>query len=726
MSSQPICLALVWHQHQPYYQELSRREALMPWVRLHAVKDYYDLPAKLRDYPAMHQTFNLVPSLLKQLRAYETGEVTDEYFLLSEKPAGQLGPAERAKLIERFFDAHRHWMIEPYTRYAELRRRREGISTAEAVRLFGEQDLLDLQVWFNLTWLDPIFKENDHFLKTLIAKGRGFTEQEKMQLLDKHREVLAKVIPIHQELVQSGQIELTTSPFYHPILPLLCNTEVARECMPQEPLPRPYRHPEDARAQIKGGLEYFESIFGFRPKGMWPSEGAVSQEALSLIAESGIGWVASDEDILGRSLGRPLGRNAQGDLLEPRVLYRPYRIETAAGTLAMVFRDHFLSDLIGFQYARSAAAEAAEHFLFRILRVRDRWPKGSEPPLVSVILDGENCWEYYPRDGHDFLDALYQRLSGTEEIRCVTVSEYLEQYPPKETLAKIAPGSWINHNFRVWIGHEEDNRSWDLLNDARTALQEATETGRVAPEELKKAWEEIYIAEGSDWNWWYGDEHSSGQDELFDELYRRHLMNVYRFLGREVPASLLEPVSAAGRKVFVSQPRNFISPTIDGNLTSYFEWQGAGSLLSQGAAGAMHQANRFLEELCFGFDLDSFYLRLGSEPTPGELVRTGHRFDVQIVHPGRFRLCIDRVDSFELWRREEEVWLSEGRRDTVRAGRILECAVTWRQLGLSAGQTLRFVVQLLKDDVVLETCPQERTIPVEVPDADFEAKMWIV
>lgn len=726
MKSEPIYLALVWHQHQPYYQELSRREMMMPWVRLHAIKDYYDMPAKLLDYPRIHQTFNLVPSLLKQLKAYESGEATDEYWLLTEKPPAQLADGEKIKLIQRFFDANRRWMIEPYPRYDELRRLREGVPAQDALRLFSEQDLLDLQVWFNLTWIDPIFKEKDSFLKRLIAKGKNFTDEEKKELLNKHLEILGKVIPVHRDMAQSGQIELTTTPFYHPILPLLCDTDVARECMPHDPLPRRFRRPEDAREQIRRGLEYFESVFGYKPQGMWPSEGSVSLEALTLIAENGVKWTATDEDILSLSLGRAIERNSHGDVLNPEVLYRPYQVETSSGALSLVFRDHFLSDLIGFHYCRASAEEAAKDFVSRVLRAGKHKKKDADPLLVSVILDGENCWEYYPRDGHDFLDALYQLLTDTEEIQCVTVGEFLEKHPPRETLKKVFPGSWIYHNFRIWIGHAEDNRSWDILNDARNALQAVSDAGKVPSEDLEKAWEEIYIAEGSDWNWWYGDDHSSGQDELFDQLYRRHLMNAYRFMGLDVPAHLLEPISAEEHKAFVTPPKNFITPRLDGEVTTYFEWQGAGVFNPRELGGAMHQVSHFMEDLRFGFDLDHFYLRMSMRPAPWQLIETGHRFHILLMHPKMLRLSIDQADSFELLESIEGEWKSHGRRNTVCCGKIIELALPWKDIGAKPGEILRFQVQILKDEMVLETSPEERTIPVEVPDEDFELKMWLV
>lgn len=726
MTDQPIYLAIVWHQHQPYYRDTSRAEALMPWVRLHAIKDYYDMPAKLNDFPGIHQTFNLVPSLLKQIRAYESGEMTDDYWVLSEKDPDELSNEERLRILQRFFDANRRNMVDPYPQYRELAALRGEPVEPQSIANFDRQDFLDLQVWFNLTWFDPVFKNNDPFLKSLIEKGKGFTPEEKQQVLAKQIEAIGKVIPVHREMAKTGQIELTTSPFYHPILPLVCNTEVARECMPRDPLPRPFRRPEDALKQIEMGLEYFQETFGFRPNGMWPSEGSVSEQALELIARCGLKWAATDEDILARSLDKSIERDGQGDITKPETLYQPYRLTTSSGNIDLIFRDHFLSDLIGFHYSQTPTKSAVDDFVTRILNVGKKWKTGDRPPLVSVILDGENCWEFYPNDGHDFLDALYERLSSEKNIKCCTVSEYLEEYPAKAELKKVFPGSWIFHNFRVWIGHHEDNRSWDLLNEARETLERAGENGEIAREDLEKAWEELYIAEGSDWNWWYGDDHSSGQDELFDELYRSHLRSIYRHIGQTPPSSLDEAISTGAEQVVVRQPRNFIRPKLDGEITHYYEWQGSGVHEARASGDTMHAVSGPVEILRYGFDLKHFYLCVDTHPEAEELFRQNHRFSVEIHGEKSYRVNFDQPDSYELFEWNSEGWQSVGHSDQLACGRVIELAIPWEKMGLRAQEIFRFVFIVYHDEVVVQSCPRSGGVSVEVPDADFEAKMWLV
>ena len=338
--------------------------------------------------------------------------------------------------------------------------------------------------------------------------------------------IINLVLPKHKELQDKGQIEVTTSPFYHPILPLLIDTNIAKIGMPQVTLPRTRFHaPEDAEIQIKNGIELYEKIFNRKPKGMWPSEGSVSSEIVPMFAKNNINWIATDEEILFRTIV---------DLKEPieEILYKPYRINVNNSKVNVIFRDHKLSDLIGFVYHKMDPEAAADDFIERLCSIKRSLRKDDEEHLVSIILDGENCWEYYPNDGIDFLNALYTKLSHAEKNGYITttVSDYLEKFPPKDELKGIFPGSWINGNFGIWIGHSEDNTAWDYLNQARIFLESRSKSA--PPEKIQKAWKELYIAEGSDWNWWYGGDHSSMNDAEFDMLFRAHLINIYKLLKR--------------------------------------------------------------------------------------------------------------------------------------------------------------------------------------------------
>ena len=365
--------------------------------------------------------------------------------------------------------ANPEYMIRPLPRYFELyQRRAQGKNTAqEALRRFKENDFRDLQVLFNLTWIHPLVFERDDGLRALLEKGRGYTEADKTFLLDKHLELLGEVIPLHRKLAERGQVELTTTPFFHPILPLLFDKKLAREAMPDVKLPR-YTggYPEDAAVHVRRAVEFHRQTFGSPPRGMWPAEGSVCQPMLPLLAQHGIRWIATDEEILSKSTQGFVSRDHHGHLSNPDHMYRPYTVREGASELGIVFRDHALSDMIGFHYQRSSAADAAGDFVHHLEAI-GKAVSDERPALVSIILDGENCWEHYPGGGVAFLRTLYERCTRTPGIRPVRIGEYLEQHPPTDKLPHLFAGSWINHNFAIWIGHEEDNTAWDALHRTR-------------------------------------------------------------------------------------------------------------------------------------------------------------------------------------------------------------------------------------------------------------------
>lgn len=515
-----LYLAFIWHMHQPYYRDLVSGEIHLPWVRLHAIKDYLDMVKILEAYPKIHQTFNLVPSLIEQLQAYIAG-AQDTYQALSLKKAEELKPQERHFIKEHFFSANLHNIISIYPRYYQLYLKKQKNEE------FTIQEYLDLQVWFNLAWFDYICKKTIPPLKKLIAKGRYFSEEDKHIVLSQQIELLKEIIPAYKKFQEQGQIEVTLSPYYHPITPLLYNTAIAKEANKSTSLPEDkFSYPEDALTHIKQAVELYTNTFARPPKGMWPSEEAVSEHILPFIVESGINWIVADEEILFRSLKKK--RTAQA-------LYRPYLLKRKEGDVSVLFRDRNLSDLIGFVYHGLAEHAAVADFighLHNILKLMK-----AETCLVVIAMDGENAWEYYRNDGWDFLSHLYKCLSDDKNIQTVTVSEYLQKYPAEKPIRRLAAGSWIYGNFNKWIGHEQKNRAWEYLAKAREELQRWTGDRGQGTGDREKAWKQIYICEGSDWFWWYGDNNAD-----FDKLYRRHLSNFYRFIGKEPPEYLSKPI----------------------------------------------------------------------------------------------------------------------------------------------------------------------------------------
>jgi alpha-amylase/alpha-mannosidase (GH57 family) len=711
-------VALLWHLHQPFYQDLVTGEHILPWVRMHALKDYYGMAALLREFPRVKATFNLVPSLLVQLEAFAEDRAQDRALAVSLTPADRLTPADVALMRSHFFHAQRQRMIDPYPRYAELLARRDDNYTVD--------DLRDLQVWHKLVWIDPFYLDGDSRVRALIAKGRNYTEDDKAALRAVELEILRRVVPEYRDGVARGQIEVSASPFYHPILPLLCDTDVYLRTHPQARRPRhPFARPEDAAAQLELAAGYHARVFGRRPRGLWPSEGSVSDAMVPLAARAGFQWMATDELILARTLGATFSRDGHGHLEQPERLYLPYIVRTGGASIACAFRDHVLSDLIGFTYAGWSADSAADDFVGRIVEAGRRFrarSSGGGDAFIPIILDGENAWEHFEGGGRPFLRALYGRLERHPELRTVTMSEGCAD--AVEELPGIFPGSWIDANFYIWIGHADDQRAWSQVADARDALAEAEASASAAPQtNLAAAREEVLIAEGSDWCWWYGDDHSSEHDQAFDELFRLHLRNAYRLMGRPIPDELYEtnistlPVTGHAAQI---EPSMLIAPSIDGLETSYFEWLGAGLYEVPTTTGAMHQADRRpprIAAIRFGCDRERLFVRIdGPEPIQ-DLLADGCQVTVKFNGTGGSVLTV-RTDVGRLS-------VSGPGTAVVAVGRVLEASVQLDELGVAAGHPMALVVTVSDaSGAEIERHPAHRPIQLVTPDATFESRNW--
>jgi alpha-amylase/alpha-mannosidase (GH57 family) len=619
-------VVLLWHQHQPFYKDLVTGEYRLPWVRLHALKDYYGMVKLLDEFPRVHQNFNLVPSLITQIQDYVAGTAQDPFLQVAARPARDLTLEERRFALQYLFQANPVNLIGRYPRYRELweRFRSAGDSPERAEKFFQPQDLTDLQVLSQLAWFDEFFLE-DRDVAALVGKERDYTLEDQSFVIKREREVLGQVLPAHASAAQKGLLELSTSPFYHPILPLLCDTNVGAVSSPGLPLPQNrFRYPEDARDQILRGLDLHESVFGVRPKGVWPSEGSVSEEAIAIAHDLGVQWMATDEGVLGRSTGLFFWRDGEGRLPGhlAEKLYTIHRYENGPTTMHLVFRDHTISDLIGFVYSDMPPQEAAQHLIRNIKRAAQPALDMGRDAVVSIILDGENAWEYYPRSGREFLRRFYEGLQNTPGMEAVTISEAIARHRNFNPLHAITPGSWISANFNVWIGAPEDNRSWDYLSQARSFYEE--NAPRATDAQRKLAYEELLIGEGSDWNWWYGPEHHSANDRDFDELYRKHLSNVYQALGATPPDYLAQPISGVIARPSFTPQTAYIHPRIAGDMVRYFEWMGAAIYTADHRAGAMHGKQFLFDSVHAGIDQTNVYGRLDFKgkisSTPFELV----------------------------------------------------------------------------------------------------------
>ncbi len=727
---QPISLALFWHQHQPYYPDDLGGETLMPWVRLHGTKDYYGMALHLKEVPEFRCTINLVPSLLLQILRYTEKGGSDRHLDVSRIPADGLSEVDATYILDQFFMASVDNMIRPYPRYHELYLKRGfGRDSAEkALPRFSERDLRDLQVWNNLTWMHPLAFEHDPELRELRNKGRFWTETDKQLLLEKQIQILKQIIPLHRDLARSGQVELTTTPFYHPILPLLWDKRCARQAMPECELPKFLdSYAADAKIHIERGIALHKELFGEAPVGMWPSEGSVSQDIIPVIARAGIEWIAADEEILARSTNGWISRDSQGHLRHPEMLYRPWRVEEQGSQLQIVFRDHGLSDLIGFHYQRSDPVRAAQDLLGRVEAIgRAVEPNnGGRQALVSVILDGENCWEYYPDGGVEFLRTLYRSAARHPAIRPVRIRDHVRDYPAADRIGRLFAGSWISHNFAIWIGHHEDNTAWDLLHQTRQFLSQAQGAGQASPDAIQRAWEEMYIAEGSDWFWWFGDDHSSEQDELFDQLFRKHLQNVYSLLGVQPPSLLNRPITRLVRRTIHSEPKGFLAVKVDGRRT-YFEWINAGHYVSGSERGTMTLVtDGVIREVFFGFDVERLMLRVDTARTAQEDLGRLQEIRIQFVEPSGYEIRITDPGKASLLARlfhNREV--VAGAEIKVAVGQILEMTVRFADLGLEPEAPIHLYFEAIADGHSVDRAPREGALEMRTPSVDYEQIMW--
>jgi alpha-amylase/alpha-mannosidase (GH57 family) len=701
-----IYLCFVWHMHQPFYKDLILGEYKLPWTRLHALKDYYGMVKVLEDFPAVRQTFNLVPSLLVQLEDYSQGAAADPFLRCALKPADQLTAEEQQFILQYFFQANPGRLIYRYPRYGELYDRwlSCGRQFQRARLVFTEQDYRDLQVLSQLAWFDEEHLVGDEAVAELVRKERNYSLQDQALLGRKQIEMIAKVMPIYKEFASRGQIELTTTPFYHPILPLLCDSSIAEVSHPYVPLPSRFRYPQDARFQLESAKRFMEGRFGMTPRGLWPSEGAVSDEALQIAAEVGFTWAATDNGILARTINAPA---------DPLATYRPYVWRQDGKQIQLLFRDHFLSDLIGFVYSRMDAVEAAEHFIQQIHQNCAAILHSGRDALVPIILDGENAWEYYERNGRPFLRELYRRITDDPQLEALTASEALKKIEATP-LGHIFPGSWINANFDVWIGAEEDNCAWEYLLRARRTYDRVlgSPEGSSLPEDRKRlAYEELLIAEGSDWCWWYGPEHDSANRSEFDQLFRDHLANVYLALGQTPPDELSQPILKIRRPAFHEAPSGPVRPVLDGEVTSYFEWMGAGLYRVDDRTGAMHGQRFFVNELRYGSDGANLYIRLDMvDHASEELQETEVRVRLAPASgEGAGATFSTRISeqnpNFEL-----------------AAGRIAELKIPLAAAGLAAGTPVRFQVSLWRRGLPMGALPSDGWIEL----ATAEPAEWLI
>jgi len=721
-----IRLAFLWHMHQPLYREPETGEYLMPWVRLHATRAYNDMAAMLERHEQVRCTVNFTPVLLEQLEEYAAGSARDRFLDLSSRPPADLTPDERQSILASFFMVDWERSVRTMVRYWDLLQKRgrdiRRVDLAKLAQQFTDAEIGDLQTLFNLAWFGFAALEEDQGLRELLQKGRGYGPADVEYVLAAQRRVLAAVAPRWRKLSERGQVELSSTPYHHPILPLVCDTDSAARALPGTPLPPRFSWPDDARWHVREARDSHARRFGRPPAGMWPAEGSVSPEALEVLASEGITWAASDEGVLLRSL--PPGSS------RVRSLYRPWRASAGAGgEIAMLFRDRALSDLIGFTYARIPADDAVADFTTHLGRIRSSWRGEGQPgaPTAGIFLDGENPWEHYPASGGDFLEKLYRALEANPEIETVTLSEAVAG-ATGPAISRIHTGSWIEASFRIWIGHTEDRLAWTALGRARDALEAARRAGNVPPESLERARAHLHAAEGSDWYWWYGEDFTTELAAEFDSLFRGHVVKACQLLGALPPFEALQPIKRVGIPSTLEtkplrEPTALVTPKLDGHDPTYFEWQGAGLCRPGQHRGSMYGGAQAFHVLYYGFDLENLYVRLDPAESPQRSAEVASRLRVTVMASDR-----QQYVEFDLVA-DGQVRPGRLREGTAGRGvllRIFEAGVPFADLGAGTGQELALSLHVMRGDVELERLPRYGFLTIKVPDRDFERVHWRV
>ena len=561
-----LLINIYWHMHQPDYRDLITGEYILPWTYLHAIKDYSDMAHHLEANVKARVTFNFVPILLDQLEDYvaqfDSGNIKDPLLrMLGADDLGNLNTESCELIIESCFKSHHEKMLSPYKAYQRLYQMCQVASQDSDdlnLQYFSAQYKADLLVWYHLAWMGESIKRGNRLVQSLISKGSHFNVKDRQALFKLVGEIIRNLIPRYKNLQQKGQIEISSTPHHHPILPLLLDFNSTLDAMPGATLPNSPQYPGgESRAihHVQQAQASHARRFGDKPVGMWPAEGSVSKEALLLLAKQGVQWAASGESVLTNSL---LKSNPKKTLISHHdYLYKPYKISDGENQIVCFFRDDRLSDKIGFEYSKMHSTDAVNDFIHDLEQVRTSF-QANENPVVSVILDGENAWEYYPYNGYYFLSELYQALSNHPDIEMVTQSEVLQAIntPNKSqykvfcgNLPQIAAGSWVYGTFSTWIGSKDKNRGWDLLCEAKLAYDQVLQTGNLTAAERVSCENQLSVCEGSDWFWWMGDYNSAASISSFDQLYRRNLSNLYVLLKLPVPGNLSQAISTDSTQV---------------------------------------------------------------------------------------------------------------------------------------------------------------------------------
>ena len=532
-------LVLCWHMHQPEYRDLQTGEFKLPWTYLHVIKDYVDMVAHLEAVPEAKAVINFAPILLEQIEDYANQvsgylrngvAITDPLLAALVAPTIPEEPEDRLRLVKDCMRANRERQINRYPAFVKLVEMTEWLEQHYgSLSYVNAQFIHDILVWYHLAWMGETVKLTDSRIKYLIEKGTCYSIHDRIEVVQIIGELLANVIRRYKVLARKGQIELSVTPYAHPIIPLLLDLNTTLEAMPDADLPELNGYPggEDrVQWHLEKGIQTFKRFFGAKPKGCWPSEGSVSQQTLKILSDFGFNWTASGGSVLRNSLNQPENN-------QPTGIHHPFKLKNTK--TACFFRDDGLSDLIGFEYSKWHADDAIADLIHHLENIAAHEPGDK---VVSIIMDGENAWEYFPDNGYHFLSALYSRLASHPSIELTTFSECLKSKTLVKPLSKLVAGSWVYGTFSTWIGSSDKNRGWEMLGDVKYAFDKALATNRLTDKQIQQAELQLAVCEGSDWFWWFGDYNPGEAVSNFEQQFRLNLANLYRLLGEQPPAYL--------------------------------------------------------------------------------------------------------------------------------------------------------------------------------------------
>lgn len=559
-----LSLVLLWHMHQPDYRDHETGEFLLPWVYLHAIKDYTDMAHHLETHPHIKAIINFVPILLDQLEDYAEqftqGRMRDPLLRMLVTPDLNLVTvSERDHILNSCFQSNHATMLRPYPAYQHLR------DFYDTLKAHGDKDLIyvsgqylaDLLTWYHLAWTGESVRRNHEIVVQLMTQGKNFNFADRMQLFNLIGTLIRELIPRYRKLAVSGQIELSVTPHYHPLAPLLIDFSSARESLPEVPLPSNLVYPgghERVTFHLQSAMDSHKQRFHAQPTGIWPAEGAISEALLNIFMKFGCAWTASGENVLVNSLNKSYPNQSLPDRYH--YLYRPYRVSDENNNMLCFFRDDKLSDMIGFEYSKWYGRDAAENFVHTLEKIHHE-TRSIEHPIVSITLDGENAWESYPYNGYYFLNDLYELLGSYPFIQTTTYRDYIQDLVDTTIGTEILPiltaGSWVYGTFSTWIGDHDKNFAWDLLCAAKHSYDLVMKSERLTSKEKFSAEQQLASCESSDWFWWFGDHNSPQAVASFDLLFRKNLSNLYRLLKLPVPEVVLGPISRGGRNTGVNE-----------------------------------------------------------------------------------------------------------------------------------------------------------------------------